>query len=79
MPTGNPWEQWGIIYTCHDGYPVLTETALWQLTAQHPEVIERPTPTEMYVHLDQAYRVVTLSDRAYRELIPAPERKPPVR
>ena len=79
MPTGNPWEPWGIICSRRDGYPVLTETVLWQLTAQHPEVIERVSPTEMYVHLDQPYRVVALDDRAFRALIPAPGRKPPRR
>lgn len=79
MSRGNPWEPWGIIYTCRDGYAILTETALWQLTARHPEVIERVSPTEMYVHLDQPYRAVTLADRSFRELVPAPARKPPGR
>lgn len=79
MPDGNPWERWGIILTRRDGYPILTETALWQLTAQHPEVVERVSPTEVYVHLDQPYRVIALGDRAFRELVPAPGRKPPNR
>ena len=77
MPQGNPWDRWGIIHTTRDGYPILTETALWQLTAQHPEVIERVSPTELYVHLDQPYRAIVLSDRSFRELIAAPERKRP--
>ena len=77
MERGNPWEPWGIIFTRRDGYPILTETALWQLTARHPEAIERVGPTETYVHLDQPYRVVALDDRAFRELVPAPGRKRP--
>jgi hypothetical protein len=77
MPQGNPWERWSIIHTTRDGYPILTETALWQLTAQHPEVIERVSPTELYVYLDRPYRVMTLSDRSFCELVPAPGRKKP--
>ena len=77
MPRGNPWDRWGIIHTTRDGYPILTETALWQLTAQHPEVLERVSPAELYVHLDQPYRAIVLSDRSFRALISAPERKRP--
>ena len=77
MPRGNPWERWGIIHTTRDGYPILTETTLWQLTLQHPGVVERVSPTELYVHLDQPYRVVTLSDRSFRALVAAPERTKP--
>ncbi len=79
MSEGNPWERWGIIYCTRDGYPTLSETALWQLTAHHPEVIERVGPAELYVHLDQPYRAVTLPDRSFRALFPAPGRKPPAR
>ncbi len=75
--TGNPWAPWGIIHTMRDGYPALTETAAWQLTAHHPEVFERVGPSELYVHLDQPYRVVTLPDRAFRWLLPAPGRPRP--
>ncbi len=77
MPRGNPWEPWGIIHSTRDGYPVLTETALWQLAARHPEAIERVSPDELYVYLDQPYRVMTLSDRSFRALVPAPGRKRP--
>ncbi len=77
MPPGNPWEPWGIIHTTRDGRPVLTETALWQLTARHPEAIERVSPAELYVYLDQPYRVMTPSDRSFRVLVPALGRKRP--
>ena len=75
----NRWEPWGIIYSRRDGYPVLTETSLWHLLSNHPEAVERVGDTELYVHLDQPYRAESLSDRAFRMLVPAPGRKPPVR
>jgi hypothetical protein len=77
MALRNPWETWGLIHTTRDGYPILTETALWQLMAHHPEAVERVGETELYVHLDQPYRVVTLRDRSFRALVPAPGRPRP--
>ncbi len=77
MPLDNPWAAWGLVYAQRDGHPVLTESALWQLSAQHPGAVERAGADELYVYLDQPYRAVTLSDRAFRLLVPAPGRKPP--
>ena len=73
----NPWERWGIIFSLRDGYPVLTETSLWHLLANHPETVERVGDGELYVHLDKPYRAESLSDRAFRMLVPAPGRPPP--
>ncbi len=78
MATGNPWAQWGIVRSLRDGYPVLTETLLWELASRHPEVLERDGD-ELYVHLDQPYRVVKTPDRSWRYLVPAPGRPPPKR
>ncbi|HEX9289919.1 MAG TPA: hypothetical protein VF904_10365 [Anaeromyxobacteraceae bacterium] len=79
MPDDNPWAPWGIVRSVRDGHPILTETQLWQLDLQHPEVVERAGKDEVYVHLEQPYRLVTLSDRAFRMLMPAPGRAPPRR
>jgi hypothetical protein len=76
---GNLWERWGIIYTKRDGYPVLTETSLWHLLANHPEAVESVSQEELYVYLDQPYRAESLSDRSFRMLLPAPGRKQPAR
>jgi hypothetical protein len=79
MPDENPWAPWGVVRSWRDGHPVLTETQLWQLSAQHPEVLDRDGDGALYVHLDQPYRVVTLSDRAFRILFPTPGRPEPKR
>ncbi len=71
----NPWARWGLVYTTRDGFPVLTEGALWQLSGSHPEAVERVSADEVYVHLDQPYRAVLPPDRAFRLLVPAPERR----
>jgi hypothetical protein len=74
----NPWAPWGIIHSTRDGFPVLTETALWQLAATHPRAVERVSDDELYVHLDQPYRALFVdSMRSFRMLVPAPGRKPP--
>jgi hypothetical protein len=73
----NPGERWGIVVSRRDGYPALTETSLWHLLAHHPETVERVSATELYVHLDQPYRAVSLPDRDFRMLVPAPGRPPP--
>jgi hypothetical protein len=73
----NPWAPWGLIYTLRDGFPVLTETALWELRRLHPEVIEADGPDQLYLHLDQPYRLVRLPDRAFGFLVPAPGRPRP--
>src|SRR5690242_13075634 len=64
MPDENPWAPWGIVRSFRDGRPIVTETQLWQLAVHHPEVLDRAGPDELYLHLDQPYRVVTLPDRA---------------
>ena len=74
MPEHDRWGPWQLTYSTRDGYPVLTETALWQLTAQHPEALER-AGDELYVYLDQPYLVLRLPDRAFRTLVPAPDRR----
>ncbi len=74
----NPWAPWGLVYSLRDGYPVLTETALWQLTATHPQTVERVSASELYVHLDQPYRALVVDGmRSFRMLVPTPGRKPP--
>ncbi len=74
----NPWARWGLVYTTRDGFPVLTEGALWQLSGSHPEAVERVSADEVYVHLDQPYRAIVVdSMRSFRMLVPAPGRKPP--
>ncbi len=73
----NPWAPWGLIYSKRDGYPALTEAALWHLMGL-PNVVERVSPTEIYVYLDQPYRLVGMT-AAYMWCIPAPGRKPPVK
>lgn len=78
MDLDNPWKKWGIVRSTRDGHPVLTETLLWQLMAQHPEVVERVSETELYVHLDQPYRVIAMPDRSWRILVPAPGRPRPL-
>jgi hypothetical protein len=77
MASENPWERWGIVRSTRDGYPVLTETLLWHLMAHHPEVVERAGESELYVHLDQPYRVVKMPDRDWRILLPVPGRPAP--
>ena len=72
----NPWERWGLVHSTHDGFPVLSEQALWHLSGAHPETLERIGPDELYVYLDQPYRAVVVSS-AYRLLIPSPGRSPP--
>ncbi len=75
---GNRWAPWGIIYSTRDGYPVLTETALWHLMAVHPNAVERVSDSELFVHLDQPYRALLIDAmRSFRILVPAPGRKPP--
>ena len=74
--SGNPWHVWGIVQSYRHGRPVLTETQLWQLTARHPEVIERTPDGGLYVHLDVPYRVVKLPDRAWMALEPVVGRVP---
>ncbi len=74
----NPWERWGLIHSTRDGYPVLAESSLWQLAGEHPEVFEQVGADELYLHLDQAYRVVQVRDRAFKHLIPVKGRKSPV-
>jgi hypothetical protein len=76
--TDNPWAPWGIIFSRRDGYPALSEAALWLLMGAHPNVVERVSPTETYVHLDQPYRLVDVT-ASYRWCIPVPGRKPPVK
>jgi hypothetical protein len=73
----NPWQRFGIMYATRDGSPVLAESTLWELSAKHPHLVERVSADEIYVHLDQPYRVVTLRDRAYKVLAPAPGRPAP--
>ena len=77
MVGDNPWEAWGIVFSTRDGQPVLTETSLWQLETQHPEVVERVEGTVLYVHLDRPYRVRRLRDRSFCELVPDPGRRRP--
>ena len=76
--TDNPWAPWGIILTKRDGYPTLSEAALWHLMGAHPNVIERVSDTETYVHLDQPYRLVRVA-AAFSILEAAPGRKPPAK
>jgi hypothetical protein len=76
MPTADPWQKWGLVYSTRDGYPVLSEQALWHLSGAHPATLERVGPDELYVHLDQPYRAVVVS-AAYRLLVPAPGRPAP--
>ncbi len=74
----NPWAPWGLVHSTRDGYPVLTETALWHLAAKHPETLERVGEGELYVHLDQPYRALLIDPmRSFRVLLPAPGRKAP--
>jgi hypothetical protein len=75
MAEQNAWAAYGIVKSLRDGRPILTETSLWQLERDHPELVEREAGAVAYVHLDQPYRVERLADRAYCELIPAPGRR----
>ena len=77
IASSNPWAPWGVVQSRRDGRPVLSETQLWQLQGEHPDVLERTAAGELYVHLDVPYRVVRLPDRAWVALEPEPGRKPP--
>lgn len=69
----NPWSRWGIALSYRDGRPALSETALWFLELRHPQTVDREGQ-EIFLHLDQAYRVIRRADRSWFELVPAPER-----
>jgi hypothetical protein len=75
MAFANGWGAYGIVKSVRDGRPILTETSLWQLERDHPELVEREGGRVAYVYLDQPYRLERLADRAYCELIPAPGRR----
>jgi hypothetical protein len=77
MARENPWAPWRLYYSTRDGLPTLTATNLWHLAAAFPDVVERVSDDEVYVHLDRPYRVRRLADRDYMELLPAPDRAPP--
>ena len=72
----NPWARWGVSLSYRDGRPALTDTVLWTLELDHPEVVERDGD-QIWLYLDQTYRVVPRPDRAWMALEPAPfhERK----
>lgn len=72
----NPWAPWGIIFCRRDGYPTLREADLWHLTGAFPSAVDRVSADEIYVHLDQPYRLVRVS-AAFTFLVPAPDRRPP--
>ncbi len=78
-PFENSWKPFGLLQTVRDGRSVLAEASLWQLSGQHPDRVERVSPDEIYVHLDAAYRLERVGDRAFYSLIPAPERPLPPR
>ncbi len=78
MATGDRWARWHLSYTTRDGVPALSEESIWQLELLHPEAVERAPDGELYLHLDQTYRVTAVPDRAFRFLVPAdrPRRTP---
>jgi hypothetical protein len=71
MADADRWARWNLSYTTREGRPVLAEASLWQLELQHPGAVERTPGGELYVHLDQTFRVEKIPDRAFRVLIPA--------
>ena len=73
--TDNPWAPWGLIHTKRDGFPILSESALWHLLGAHPSTVERIGEAELYVHLDQPYQAISLG--ASWALVPAPGRHRP--
>ena len=77
MADADRWSRWHLSYTTREGRPVLAEASLWQLQLQHPGAVERGAGGELYVHLDQTYRVEKI-DRAFRVLVPTerPKRGP---
>jgi NADPH-dependent 7-cyano-7-deazaguanine reductase QueF-like protein len=79
MADADRWTRWNLSYTTREGRPVLAEASLWQLELEHPAAVERTQGGELYVHLDQTFRVEKFRDRAFRVLIPAerPRRGPP--
>ena len=78
MAEADRWARWNLSYTTREGRPVLAEASLWELELQHPGAVERAPNGELYVHLDQTFRVEKIPDRAFRVLIPAerPRRRP---
>ncbi len=71
----NPWAKWGVTFMTRDGMPIVTETGLWYLIANHPEVVERVSDAEFWLHLDRPYHAVRPDDRAFFVLHPAPYHK----
>jgi hypothetical protein len=69
----NPWSKWGIALSNRQGRPALSESALWFLELRHPEVLDREG-ADLWLHLDQPYKVVRQSDRSWVRLEPAPFR-----
>ncbi len=71
MADADRWARWSLSYTTREGRPVLAEASLWQLELQHPGAVERTADGELYVHLDQTFRVEKVPGRAFRVLVPA--------
>jgi hypothetical protein len=72
----NPFLRWNLALSPRDGRLAITESGLWTLELQHPEVFDREGG-ELYLHLDRPYRVVKQGDRAWFHLVPAPFREKP--
>ncbi len=70
----NPWAKWGLTFMTRDGRPIVTETGLWYLIANHPQAVERVSDQEFWLYLDQPYHAIRTSDRGYFALRPAPHR-----
>jgi len=78
MADADRWARWNLSYTTREGRPVLAEASLWQLELQHPGAVERVPGGELYVHLDETFRVEKVRDRSFRVLVPSerPRRGP---
>ncbi len=70
----NPWAKWGLTLAMRDGSPIVTETGLWYLIANHPEAVEKVSDSEFWLYLDRPYHAVRAADRAFYVLHPAPHR-----